>query len=81
MDNAFTSDKTLKEGCMSACTVWVLMWAAATLVATVVAARYRRVAHRMQTRARIYIRHVPRDQLTEQERVVFDELKKELGLP
>ena len=66
---------------MSACTVWVLMLAAATLVATVVAARYRRVAHRMQTRARIYIRHVPRDQLTGQERVVFDELKKDLGLP
>jgi hypothetical protein len=35
----------------------------------------------MKTRARIYIRYVPTDQLTGQERVVFEELKKDLGLP
>jgi hypothetical protein len=66
---------------MSTCTVWALIWAAAALVATVFALRYRQLAHRMKTRARIYIRYVPTDQLTGQERGVFEELKKELGLP
>jgi hypothetical protein len=65
---------------MSACTVWALMWAAAALVATMVAYRYQRLAHRMQTRARIYIQYMPTDQLTEQERAVCKEFKKELGL-
>jgi membrane protein implicated in regulation of membrane protease activity len=66
---------------MSACTVWELMLAAAALVALVFAYRYKKLADRMKTRARIYIRYVPTDQLTGQERVVFEELKKELGLP
>lgn len=66
---------------MSACTVWELMLAAAALVALVFAYRYKKLADRMKTRARIYIRYVPTDQLTGQERVVFEELKKDLGLP
>ena len=66
---------------MSACTVWGLILAAAALVALVFASRYKKLADRMKTRARIYIRHVPSDQLTGQERVVFEELKKDLGLP
>jgi membrane protein implicated in regulation of membrane protease activity len=66
---------------MSACTVWELILAAAALVALVFAYRYKKLADRMKTRARIYIRYVPTDQLTGQERVVFEELKKDLGLP
>jgi hypothetical protein len=66
---------------MSACTVWELILAAAALVALVVAYRYKKLADRMKTRARIYIRYVPTDQLTGQERAVFEELKKDLGLP
>jgi len=66
---------------MSACTVWELMLAAAALVALVFAYRYKKLADRMKTRARIYIRYVPIDQLTGQERAVFEELKKDLGLP
>jgi hypothetical protein len=66
---------------MSACTVWALIWAAAAIVATVFAYRYKILANRMKTRARIYIRYVPTEELTGQERVVFDELKKDLGLP
>jgi hypothetical protein len=34
----------------------------------------------MKTRARIYIKYVPAEQLTGQERVVFEDLKKDLGL-
>ncbi len=66
---------------MSACTVWALILAAAALVALVFAYRYKKLADRMKTRARIYIRYVPTDQLTGQERAVFEELKKDLGLP
>ena len=65
---------------MSACTVWELILAAAALVALVFAYRYKQLADRMKTRARIYIRYVPTDQLTGQERLVFEELKKDLGL-
>jgi hypothetical protein len=65
---------------MSACTVWALILAAAALVATVFAYRYKKLADRMKTRARIYIRYVPTDQLTREERVVFEELKQDLGL-
>jgi hypothetical protein len=65
---------------MSACTVWTLIWAAAAIVATVFAYRYKKLADRMKTRARIYIRYVPIDQLTQEERVVFNDLKKDLGL-
>jgi hypothetical protein len=65
---------------MSACTVWALILAAAAIVATVFAYRYKSVADRMKTRARIYIRYVPTDQLTGQERVIFEDLKKDLGL-
>jgi len=73
--------KTSQEVCMSACTVWALILAAAALVALVFAYRYKKLADRMKTRARIYIRYVPTDQLTGQERAVFEELKKDLGLP
>jgi membrane protein implicated in regulation of membrane protease activity len=66
---------------MSACTVWELILAAVALVALVCAYRYKKVADRMKTRARIYIRYVPSNQLTGQERVVFEALKKDLGLP
>ena len=69
-----------QEVCMSACTVWALIWAAAAIVATVFAYRYKNLANRMKTRARIYIKYVPTDQLTGQERVVFEDLKKDLGL-
>jgi len=65
---------------MYACTVWVLIWAAAAIVATVFAYRYKSLANRMKTRARIYIQYVPTDQLTGQERAVFEDLKKDLGL-
>lgn len=65
---------------MSAGTVWELFLVAAALVATVFAFRYKRLANRMKTRARIYIQYVPTDQLTRQERTVFEELKKDLGL-
>jgi membrane protein implicated in regulation of membrane protease activity len=73
--------ETSQEVCMSACTVWELMLAAVALAALVFAYRYKKLADRMKTRARIYIRYVPSDQLTGQERVVFEELKKDLGLP
>jgi hypothetical protein len=66
---------------MSACTIGELILAAVALVALVFAYRYKTLADRMKTRARIYIRYVPSDQLTGRERVVFEELKKELGLP
>jgi hypothetical protein len=66
---------------MSACTVWALIFAAAALVAGILAYRYKTLADRMKSRARIYIRYVPTDQLTGQERGVFEELKRELGLP
>ena len=66
---------------MSTCAVWAVILAAAALVATVVAYRYKRLADRMKTRARIYLRYVPSDQLTGQERGVFEALKKDLGLP
>ena len=72
--------ETAQEVGMSECTVWALIFAAAALVATVFALRYKKVADRMKTRARIYIRYVPTDQLTGQERLVFEELKKDLGL-
>ena len=66
---------------MSECTVWALIFAAAALVAGVFALRYKQLADRMKSRARIYIRYVPTDQLTGQERLVFEALKKDLGLP
>jgi hypothetical protein len=69
-----------REMCMSACTVWALVWAVAAIVAAVFAYRYKKLANRMKTRARIYIRYVPTDQLTEQERVLFEDLKKDIGL-
>jgi hypothetical protein len=65
---------------MSACTVWILILLVAALVATVFAYRYKKLADRMKTRARIYIRYVPTEELTGQERAVFEDLKKDLGL-
>jgi len=56
---------------MSACTVWELILAVAALVATVFAYRYKSLANRMKTRARIYIKYVPSGELTGEERVVF----------
>jgi hypothetical protein len=60
--------------------MWALIWAAAALVATVFAFRYKRMAQRMKIRARIYTKYVPSDQLTRQERTVFEELKQDLKL-
>jgi hypothetical protein len=71
---------SFKEMCMSACTVWALILAVAALVATGFAYRYKRLANRMKTRARIYMRYVPTDQLTERERVIFEDLKKDIGV-
>jgi hypothetical protein len=33
----------------------------------------------MKARARIYMRYVPTDKLTGQERVIFEDLKKDIG--
>jgi cytochrome b len=41
---------------MSACMVWALILAVATIVATGFAYRYKQLTNRMKTRARIYIR-------------------------
>jgi hypothetical protein len=71
---AFTS----KEVFMSACTVWELILAVAAIVATVFAYRYKSLANRMKTRARIYIKYVPSGELTGEERVIFEDLKKDL---
>jgi hypothetical protein len=65
---------------MSACTVWELVLTLAVIVLASFTYHYRNVASRMKTRARIYIKYVPRDHLTGEERVVFDALKKDLGL-
>ena len=65
---------------MSACTVWELVLTLAVIVLASLAYHYRNLARRMKTRARIYIQYVPRDQLTGEERVVLDALKKDLGL-
>jgi hypothetical protein len=37
------------------------------------------LANRMKARARIYMRYVPTDKLTGQERVIFEDLKKDIG--
>jgi len=71
---------TSKEVFMSACTVWELILAVAALVSTVFAYRYKSLANRMKTRARIYIKYVPSGELTGEKRVVFEDLKKDLGL-
>jgi hypothetical protein len=65
---------------MSACTVWELVLTLAVIVLASLAYHYRNVASRMKARARIYIRYVPRDQLTTDERVVLENFKKDLGL-
>jgi hypothetical protein len=69
-----------KEMCMSACMVWALILAVTTIVATGFAYRYKQLTKRMRIRARIYMRYVPTDQLTEQERVIFEDLKKDIGV-
>jgi hypothetical protein len=71
---------TSQEVFMSACTVWELVLTLAVVVLTGFAYHYRNLARRMKTRARIYIQYVPRDQLTEEERVVLEDFKKDLGL-
>jgi hypothetical protein len=71
---------TSQEVCMSACTVWEFVLTLAVVVLAGLAFHYRNVASRMKTRARIYIQYVPREQLTGEERVVLDALKKDLGL-
>jgi hypothetical protein len=65
---------------MSACTVWELVLTLAVVVLAVFASHYRNVASRIKTRARIYIQYVPREQLTREERIVFDALRKDIGL-
>jgi hypothetical protein len=64
---------------MSACTVWELVLTLTVIVSSSVAWHYKNLASRMKTRARIYIQYVPRDQLTGEERVVFDNFKKDIG--
>ena len=71
---------TSQEVCMSACTVWEFVLTVAVVVFAGLAFHDRNVARRMKTRARIYIQYVPREQLTGEERVVLDALKKDLGL-
>ena len=70
---------SFKEMCMSACMVWALILAVAAIVATGFAYRYKQLANRMKARARIYMRYVPTDKLTGQERVIFEDLKKDIG--
>jgi hypothetical protein len=53
--------------------------AVAAIVATGFAYRYKQLTTRMKTRARIYMRYVPTDKLTGQERVIFEDLKKDIG--
>jgi hypothetical protein len=65
---------------MSACAVWAWVLAVVALVAVGFAYRYKSLANRMKTRARIYMRYVPTDQLTQQERVIFEDLKKDIGV-
>jgi hypothetical protein len=65
---------------MSTCTVWELVLTLAVVVLAGFAYHFKNSASRMKTRARIYIQYVPRDQLTGEERVVFDNFKKGLGL-
>jgi hypothetical protein len=64
---------------MSACAVWAWVLAVVAIVAVGFAYRYKNLANRMKTRARIYMRYVPTDQLTERERVIFEDLKKDIG--
>jgi len=65
---------------MSACTVWELVLTLAVVVFAGFAFHYKHLASRMKTRARIYIQYVPREQLTGEERVVWEDFKKDLGL-
>ena len=65
---------------MSACMVWALILAVTAIVVTGFAYRYKQLTNRMRTRARIYMRYVPTDQLTERERVIFEDLKKDIGV-
>jgi hypothetical protein len=71
---------TSQEVFMSACTVWEFVLTLAVVVLAGFTFHYRNVARRMKTRARIYIQYVPRDQLTGEERVVWEDFKKDLGL-
>jgi hypothetical protein len=64
---------------MSACAVWAWILAVVAIVATGFAYRDKNLANKMKTRARIYMRYVPIDQLTAQERVVFEDLKKDVS--
>jgi hypothetical protein len=65
---------------MSACTVLALVLTLAVVVSAVFAYHFKNSARRMKTRASIYIQYVPREQLTTNERIVFDNFKKDLGL-
>ena len=65
---------------MSACAVWAWVLAMVAIVAVGFAYRYKNLTNRMKTRARIYMRYVPTDQLTEGERVIFEDLKKDIGV-
>ena len=69
-----------KERHMSACAVWAWVLAVVAIAAVGFAYRYKNLANRMKTRARIYMRYVPTDQLTERERIIFDDLKKDIGI-
>jgi hypothetical protein len=60
--------------------VWELLLTLVAIVSLSFAYHYKNLASRMRMRARVYIKYVPRDQLTEAERVVFDDFKKDVGI-
>jgi hypothetical protein len=65
---------------MSACTVWELVLTLAVIVSLSFAYQYKSLASRMKMRARVYIKYVPSDQLTQEERVILDNFKKDVGI-
>ena len=70
----------IQEAYMSACAVWELGLTLVVIVSLSFAWHYKNLASRMRTRARVYIQYVPRDQLTGEERVVFDNFKRDAGI-
>jgi hypothetical protein len=59
---------------------WELILSLTVIVSLSIAWHYKNLASRMKMRARVYIQYVPRDQLTKEERVVFDNFKKDVGI-
>jgi hypothetical protein len=65
---------------MSACAVWELVLTLVALVSLGLAYHFKNLASRMRKRARVYIQYVPRDQLTIEERCVFDSFRRDAGI-